>query len=210
VRKATFHFALVVCGLAVLLALPILDFGAISTRNQVARLERGTVPVDQFDFAALRWDFGEPGRRALRRLAKSGNAQIAELAQTALAQASRTYAGYEDTVRTDKDFKLRVQPDDPALRALVLEYLKANPWRCQAFCVAVELGKAVGSVRRVALVEGSGYEVVPLADGRPIATPSPAPVSQGPTLTEKSTVELRAWSGRQIYVDGKPVGAPLD
>jgi hypothetical protein len=38
-RTATFHLALVVCGLAALLALPIFDFGAISTRNQVARLE---------------------------------------------------------------------------------------------------------------------------------------------------------------------------
>ena len=39
VRQANFHLGLFVCGLALLLALPILDFGAISARNQVARLE---------------------------------------------------------------------------------------------------------------------------------------------------------------------------
>jgi hypothetical protein len=209
-RKATFHLGLIVCALAVLLALPILDFGAISTRNQLARLESGAVTADRFDFAALRWDFGEPGRRALRQLAKGGNARVAELAETALAQTSRVYAGFADTVRTDEDFKLRVQPEDPALRGLVLQYLKANPWRCQEFCVALEIGRSVGSVRRVALVEGPGYEIVPLADGRPIATPSPTPGPTVPVLKEESTVELRAWSGRQIYVDGKPLGVPLD
>src|SRR5690606_10867711 len=62
-RRATFHAGLFVCALAVLLALPILDFGSISTRNQLARLENGTVTAEEFDFAALRWDFGEAGRR---------------------------------------------------------------------------------------------------------------------------------------------------
>ncbi|HEU4652166.1 MAG TPA: DUF4153 domain-containing protein, partial [Croceibacterium sp.] len=161
-RRATFHLGLIVCAFAVLLALPILDFGAISARNQVARLESGKVPVDQFDFAALRWDFGEPGRRALRQLARAGNPRIAELAETALSQTSRVYTSYDKTVRTDADFTLRVQPDDPALRALVLAYLKANPWRCQEFCMALDLGKSVGRVRRVALIEGAGYEIVPL------------------------------------------------
>src|SRR5690606_31682515 len=36
-RAATFHLGLAVCGLAVVLALPVFDFGAISTRNQLAR-----------------------------------------------------------------------------------------------------------------------------------------------------------------------------
>src|SRR5687768_16898765 len=43
-RQTNFHLGLFVCGFALLLALPILDFGAISTRNQVARLESGKVP----------------------------------------------------------------------------------------------------------------------------------------------------------------------
>src|SRR5690606_29825243 len=77
--------------LAVLLALPVLDFGAISTRNQLARLESGEVSVDDFDYAALRSDFGEAGLRALRRMADGDNAEVAELAQAALAQTQRGY-----------------------------------------------------------------------------------------------------------------------
>ena len=45
--------------------LPILNFGAISTSDQLARLKSGAISAEEFDFSALRWDFGEPGREAL-------------------------------------------------------------------------------------------------------------------------------------------------
>jgi len=206
VRRATFHFALFVCGLAVLLALPIFDFGAISSRNQVARLESGTVPVDEFDFAALRWDFGEPGRRALQRLAKSGNARIAELADAALSQTQRVY-GYGDQVRAEADFDLRVQPDDAELRGLVLDFLKSNAWQCQDRCVALDLGAEKGG-RRVAIVQGSGYQEVLLKPGQPgVYAPERAPAAA--VLKERSTVEIRELPTRFIFIDGKPIGQPL-
>jgi hypothetical protein len=59
---------MIVCGVALLLATPLVSFNAISTRDQVARLEAGKVSPDKFDWAALAFDFGEPGRRALERL----------------------------------------------------------------------------------------------------------------------------------------------
>jgi len=209
-RQANFHLGLFVCALAVLLALPILDFGAISTRNQTARLESGEVKPDDFDFAALRWDFGEPGRRALKQLGKSGNARVAELARTALAQESRGYSFEGEKIRTDEDFALLVQPEDPALRQLALDYLKANPWRCQERCAALDLGTVQGG-RRVAIVEQGSYEVVRLAPGKPgtqeeVAVAEYAP--DGP-LTDKSKIEIREVPTRFIFVDGKPLGPPL-
>src|SRR3546814_9260534 len=51
--------------LAAFLALPVLDFGAISTRDQLARLESGAVKTEKFDWAALAFDFGPSGRKAL-------------------------------------------------------------------------------------------------------------------------------------------------
>ncbi len=69
-RRANLHLAAVSCILALLLALPLLDFGGISARQQVARLDAGQVSVEEFDFAALRWDFGDEGRAALDRLAQ--------------------------------------------------------------------------------------------------------------------------------------------
>ena len=88
-RQANLHLAVLVCVLALVLALPILDFGAISARSQLARLERGAVKPAQFDYAALRWDFGAAGQRALADLTKSKDVLIASEAKRTLAMKSR-------------------------------------------------------------------------------------------------------------------------
>ena len=207
-RKATFHLGLVVCALALLLALPILDFGAISTRNQVARLESGKVPADRFDFAALRWDFGEPGRRALQRLARGGNARVRELAEAALIQTERTYPGFAEPFRGDEDFALRVQPESPELRRLVLDYLKGNPWQCNERCVALDLGETPAG-RRVAIVQGAGYTVAILKPGQ-ARVPEPEVAEPAVILEDNSTVEIREVPSRYIFIDGKRIGRPLE
>lgn len=76
-------------GLALFLALPIVSFNAISTRDQVARLESGQVSPEKFDWAALGFDFGAPGKAALKRLAASGKAGFVEPARRTLAAQSR-------------------------------------------------------------------------------------------------------------------------
>ena len=68
VRRGNVLLALSIGGVALLLATPLLDFAALSTRNQVARLLTAQVSVEAFDFAALKFDFGEPGKRALTTL----------------------------------------------------------------------------------------------------------------------------------------------
>lgn len=84
VRRYNLALAFGVCGLALLLATPLVNFGGISTRDQVARLESGRVAPDRFDWAALRFDFGPSGRAALERLKQSGNADIRSRATAAL------------------------------------------------------------------------------------------------------------------------------
>ncbi len=204
-RKATFHTALGVCGLALLLALPILDFGRISAGNQLHRLESGQVSPDRFDFTALRWDFGAHGRRALARLAKSGNATIAEFAAAAQAQDERVYAGFPGANRTRAEFALRVQPDDPDMRARVLDYLVANPYVCQDRCVALDLGEAGPRGRRIAIVQGGSYESLLYKPGaaleRPVETPARV------ELGRNSKVEIS--DAQVIRVDGKVIGPPL-
>ena len=89
VRAANLYLAMIVCGVALLLATPLVSFNAISTRDQVARLESGKVSPDKFDWAALAFDFGEPGRRALERLEKSADAIVREKAGEALRAKAR-------------------------------------------------------------------------------------------------------------------------
>ena len=88
-RPMQTKLAIGLCGLALLLALPILDFGAISARSQLARLESGKVQVEDFDWTAMAFDFGPSGRKALERMKRTGNAVERQRAETALAAKSR-------------------------------------------------------------------------------------------------------------------------
>lgn len=202
-RQANLHLAVATCALALFLALPILDFGGISARNQVARLQGGKVTPEEFDFAALRWDFGAAGRRALERLAE-GEGQVGELARAALSQTERPYR-WAGEVRADGDFNLRVQPDDPRLRERVLAKLRAEPWRCREYCVAVALEDEAGDAQRVALVEDAGFEVLELSPGADVARQV-----QPPVLTEDSEVEVHTVPRRYIFIDGRPFNQPID
>ena len=207
-REANFILALGTCALALLLALPILNFGTISAGNQLHRLESGKVAPDKFDFAALRWDFGDAGKRALARLARDPRQAIAERAQIALRQTEHVY-GPEPTIRTAADVPVTVRPDDPELRRLVIEFLTADSWRCHRRCVALDIGRAADGRRRVALVEGAGYQVFLLGEGKP-ATAEPETAPAAPLLDGNSQVEIRSLPKRYITIDGKPVGPPLD
>jgi hypothetical protein len=101
-----------------------------------------------------------------------------------------------------------VQPDDPALRELVFNYLRANPWQCGQFCVALDLGPGEGESRRVAIVQSGTYQVVQLAPGKAgVQVNDTAPA--GNELTDQSKVEVREVPRRVIFIDGKPVGQPL-
>ncbi|GGD98854.1 DUF4153 domain-containing protein [Tsuneonella deserti] len=209
-RRANLHLAVLISGVALFLALPILDFGAISARQQVARLESGAVSADKFDYSALRWDFGNAGRRALDRLAGNNDPAIARRAGEALRQKVRPYN--VGLTADERAYTLRVQPADPALERLVRDNIEANPYRCVNHCVALDLGTLPDGRRDVAIVSGGGYTRVTLPEAQleggtppPMVTP-PLPKPVGP----RSKVEIRTIPRRYIVVDGVPLDAPLD
>lgn len=204
VRRANLHLAVLISGLTLLLALPVLDFGAISARQQVARLESGAVGADTFDYDALRWDFGAAGRRALERLASDTNPVVAKASREALAREVRIYP-YGPV----EEYALRVQPADPALEALVRAYIRANPWACQKTCVALDLGKEIGGKHKVALISGSGFTEVALPFEAVAKRPQVAP-SPEPSLRPDSTVDIRTIGKRYIVIDGQPLRQPLE
>lgn len=77
--------------IAVILALfsPIADPARLSVVDQTARLERGAVTPDKFDYAFLRFESGKVGEAALERLTHSRNAEIARRAKDAKAVENR-------------------------------------------------------------------------------------------------------------------------
>lgn len=204
VRRANLHLAVVICGIALFLALPILDFGAISARQQIARLNSGTVSAEDFDYEALRWDFGAAGRRALALLERSGNPVVAKRAAEARARKTRIYP-----YGPAEDYTLRVQPADPALERMVRDYIRSAPWTCQERCVALDLGSVANGKRRVALVSGTGFNDIALPFDP--AAPEVAPARPtAPMLGPASTVELRKVTRQQIFIDGRPIGLTLE
>jgi hypothetical protein len=72
---------------AVILALfsPLADPARLSVADQVARLERGAVPPDKFDYRFLRFESGKAGQAALARLTRSADAEISRRAKDAQA-----------------------------------------------------------------------------------------------------------------------------
>jgi lipoprotein signal peptidase len=208
-RRANLYLAVLISGVALLLALPILDFGAISARNQIARLESGTVSPEDFDYAALRWDFGDTGRQALARLQRSGNPRVAELASLAAKQSQRTYGfGSGRDFRSADDLDVRVQPDDPALRRMVVEYLRANAYVCQEFCIALDLGTNADGQREVALIESGRYARIALPAGTLEPRTEVVPEAH-PGFGPSSKAEIRTVPERYIFVDGRKVGPPI-
>jgi hypothetical protein len=80
-------------GLAILVILalfsPLADPARLAVADQVARLERGAVKPDQFDFRFLRFESGEAGEAALARLTRSANTDVAERAKRVAAIKNR-------------------------------------------------------------------------------------------------------------------------
>lgn len=208
--------------LAGFLALPIVDFGAIATRDQLARLESGKVGADKFDWAALAFDFGPSGRQALARLAKSPDKARANRAKIAMSAKNRWDLGpgddgdaaevaYRATPLADK---VRVLP---AGRTLIPDFEKAieeQQWCRDAPCILYWL-----SDQRVAVIGRGQARVMMLerdANGR--WSPNYAlgdSASRGDTALTvddlvKAPVELRTVQRRQLFVGGKAVGGNFE
>lgn len=204
VRRANLHLAVMICGAALILAFPVLDFGAISARQQIARLESGKVSAQDFDFAALRWDFGAAGRNALRALERGSDPAVAKLAGDARRQTVRS-----PNVGPARTFSLRVQSGDPRLEQQIRVYLRSHAFVCPDRCVAIDLGAGRAGEHSVAIVADGGYTLVDLPFDRSaprVEAARPAP----PTLRPDSKVEVRVVSRRYITVDGRPIEPALD
>lgn len=231
VRRANVALAFGVAALALILATPIVGFNAISVADQVQRLQSGRVTPARFDWAALAFDFGPPGRAALDRLAASTNAEIAEHARGARVAKARYELQGDPTARPLTEFarQLRVVPNPIALPDRLIWTLKNN-YRCaagagagcivyytpraekallvQEGCDNAEppVGKSIGG-------DGCSVTVMRLIDGEWKVQIAP----KRPDLTDverrqladglrRGAFELRSVERRQLFIGGVPVG----
>lgn len=214
-RPLQVKFALGLCGLALFLALPIVDFGAISASSQLERLQSGKVTPDKFDWTAMAFDFGQSGRRHLAEIETSGPPAQRELAKTALRSTDRYLVTTDietTTTAAEIDKWMRVLPDgatvDPALRAEVVKNPTCNGKSCVLLLLspkeALLIGHPYGAQRMVATRfvaqdKGGWSEIPESGEYWPDNQADP----------RSTPVEVRTVTRRQLFVDGKRVGGPL-
>lgn len=109
------NVAAAVLAVLVIVALftPLADPARLSVADQTARLERGAVTPDKFDYAFLRFESGRAGEAALARLARSSNPEIARRAQE--AQKSDNAYGLRDAPAADFIPLIKAWPEGSAL-----------------------------------------------------------------------------------------------
>lgn len=223
-RTMNLRLAIGIGLVALFLALPIVNFGALSTRDQLARLESGRIAPEKFDWAALRYDFGPAGRAALKRLEGHSNGAIAGLARLAAKAESRWDMPGErarDQVRAEP-LHVRALPAGTAVPPPLASAIAAGEGSCGtgAQCTVYLLpnGQEALVFDGVCYRGGDesldrcGFRLYTLRDGE-WTTASPgldearrARIRSG---YESGAIEVRSVPARQAYVGGQKVGEPF-
>ncbi|HET9398546.1 MAG TPA: DUF4153 domain-containing protein, partial [Sphingomicrobium sp.] len=215
-RPLQTKLAIGLCGLALFLALPILDFGAISANSQLARLESGKVKAEEFDWTAMAFDFGPEGRERLAEIAKSGAADRRSLAKAALDSENR-YTLNQETEKVAQQSRLDqylrlLSPDiavTDALKADITGYDGCNDKPCALLRLDAGHLLLVYKPYDRSRVQSRVIDLAELGKGKKgprevkAATPNEVDLA-------KATVDVRSVQRRQLYVDGQPVGDPFE
>ena len=220
-RPLQTRMALGLCALALFLALPILDFGAISASSQIARFASGKVTATEFDWKAMAFDFGPAGRKRLAEIAKRGPPDQRKLAATALTSKNRFQvetAVEKIAAAANLDQYLRVLPVGATLTAAQRDAVAATRMcridPCVVTMVDGRSGVVVGrtiakgnlAIQEITMDDKGKWtndyvsEAIILDQGRPLASAMP------PLDMATAPIEVRAVTRRQLYIDGKAVG----
>jgi hypothetical protein len=161
VRPANLNLAFGLCALGLVLATPLISFNAISTRDQVARLESGKISAEKFDWRALAFDFGKPGKEAVKRLQGSKNAAIKAKAE----QASKADSRYDlDIAEQEGDRfsgKFDIKPVGAALPEALKKAIADDGFTCRRNVLCRVYLQADG---KSAVVIGDGCMGLPPSD----------------------------------------------
>jgi len=219
IRRANLHLAAATCVVALILALPLVDFGSVSAKNQLARLNSGEVSAEEFDYAALKFDFGDAGREALEELAAADDQQIAQLAQDAQLLEHRPYGARTVADRRAIAENVDFGEMDEATQRAVQAYIRDNTYLCDDGCRArivgeIDRGQLVALVSeeyyngtKLLLVSPGGERAVEqyvrngrLGDG----------AARAEERNDATDIELRPFEGQQLYIDGEPASQPFE
>lgn len=225
-RSLNLKLALGLCLLAFLLATPLVNFGDWSTRSQLARLESGQVSVEKFDWASLKFDFGKSGIAALERLSKSGKTpDIRKAAAKALKPENRWEAQSEQQAKgraAEVARNVIVKPKAvPLPRDLLVALSQFSPCETKGGCVLFYVPGQADAVAVMKACRDCGVDVERFSQSangnwsrtNDFATPPGSSADRDRAESEAiaaGKVDIREVRRRQVYVGGKPVGAPFE
>ncbi len=146
VRKSNTYLGLAVCAIALILATPLVDFGGISVRNQLARYSSGEISEDNLDITAFAFDFGPAGREALESLQDTSSTALSSRIGDVLEMNNRWEALRLEHSQTTAGIseKLTVIPSSKEVPAQLLEVLRTNMVCKNDYCYLLwsETGKS--------------------------------------------------------------------
>ena len=222
-RPLQTKMAIGLCGLALLLALPILDFGGISANSQIARLANGKVKPAEFDWKAMAFDFGPAGRKRLAEIAKRGPPEQRALATAALASKNR----YEVEQQVEKtvsaanlDRYLRVVPQSAVLLPQLRDAVAGTRLCLDSACVvtliddqtAVIVGRSADTSVisfQKAVRDKESWATEMIYSDHVFGDRTPGTAQPSVDLAT-APVEVRSVQRRQLFIDGKPVGGAFE
>jgi hypothetical protein len=216
-RPLQITMAIGLCGLALFLALPIVDFGAISAKSQMARFAAGKVPAAEFDWRAMAFDFGPAGRSRLREIARSGPPDQRKLANAALASKDR-YAVEAEVGKAESaanlGTRLRIIPEGSAIPQDLRNSIAATRY-CRVGPCVVTLVDDRRAFIAGPLIKDDNVESALLernAKGVWMQDIHSQYVAKPPFRPNLMTapVELRTVERKQLFIDGKPVGNAVE
>ncbi len=143
---------------------PLLEQHRLAVDSQLARLATGKVAADKFDYDALRFDMGRPGRDALARLiADMSLANHAEISRRATVALAKTRRWGDNKAAVDFDTLLastKIYPTGATLPADFIDFARAHR---EAFdSLACEMGSSLTCGLIVLDLNGDGQvEILP-------------------------------------------------
>ena len=238
-RQWNLRGAIALVAIAVFLSLPIVDFGSISAKDQLARLKSGKTPVGKFDWAAMAYDFGPKGREVVKGLTRDSNTEIASAAQKTLKANNRwdvagTYYNTDmdtDSVPLDKRLTLAGNRIAQADRAEIMSVMRENGACRYGPCIARKLNETTWLVSGKKYEKGDSGSTLFLRqqygessheesgnqvfwEEKPVLIvgfDGEIPTSQPVTKTDiESDVEWKPAPRHQLYVNGKPTNHYID
>ena len=220
-RCANLRLAFVLAGIALLLSTPLLGFERIATAHQLARLANGRVSAETFDYKALWFDYGPPGRDAIKRLAVTSSNAVVRAYALKTSKLENRWADAPNAAARDGGALLMSRltilpapvPLDEALRRRLLAYdacgvsnescvLRYVPGEDYALVIRAPGNVCDGCNETISLLKrnrnGWTAETAYLASGDE-AKAMAAAIRAG-------RVDMRPVQRRQLFIDGKPTG----